>query len=446
MDYHKKYLEYKTKYHLLKQQSQSQVGGMDPTPPKKTSPWGQISRPSAAPNPDLASYEIERAVRTEAASKVEEARRVKEAERAEKARIIREAEEAERLRIEAEETDRLVKQKAQEDERAEREKRIREEKEAEKIILDEKLKTFRLPPELIEHIMKKGDLSLEKLIAERDNSKFTSIVDNYILEQLSSNRLQMEKVLKIYNLIPGLQDKMKPIILNNISNNSSADDLLFVFENVRDEEIIGTVLDGVCRQNISTASLSDLLSLYKIIQRKSILDLIKNKIESGKMTLSELIKLNSFREFKMLIAPIINEAYNIKFSDLPQFKPRIGDDTKLLYVISHFLCNRLISLYGTEEIGIRYSIDIEFLGGSSIVRGSSIFTYSFYKLSNLVIKQRIGMGEDTVGGFNFNNLLKAIIDELEKRIQAGVGIKSVSLVKNTRGVGDKQNLFKFNFY
>ena len=438
MDYHKKYLEYKKKYYLLKQQSQSQVGGMDPTPPKKTSAWGSISRPSAAPNPDLASYKIERAARIEEARKAEEARRVKEAERAEKARIIIEAKEAERLRIEAEE-------RSREEERLVEERR----KEAEKIILDKKLETFRLPPELIEYIMNKGGSSLENLIAERNNPKFTSIVDNYILEQLSSNSFSIEIVLKIYNLIPELQDKMKPIILNNIMYIFTSSDLLFIFENVRDEDFRGAVLDGVCRKDISTTSLGDLLSLYKIIQRKSILDLIKSKIESGKMTLSELIKLYFLREFRILLEPIIDKVYDNKFKDIPTlFNQHMRNYNKLLYIVIHFLCNRLISLKEIGAIDGRYSIDIEFIGGSSIVRGASNFTYSFYELGNSVFKQRIGWADvDSKGGFNFNNLLKAIIYELENRIQANVGIKSISLVKNIQDdiQDDKQDLLKFNF-
>jgi hypothetical protein len=304
--------------------------------------------------------------------------------------------------------------------------------------------------------MKTGDIKLERLIKARENVEFKGIVDNYILEQLNSNSLKMEKVIKIYNLIPELKARMKPIILNNLMHKfTEADDLLLVFENLGnafngDADFRRSVYDGVCRKDVSNSSLSELIALYNIIPKQSIFNLITSNIETGNISLSELIKLYSFREFKMLLEQIIEKSYNIKFSDNPAlFKPRINNNTKLLYITAHFLCNRLFSLNRTGEIGtiitvgLRYSIDIEFIGGSSIVRGPSNFIFSFYKLSNRLFKQRLGWGEDDEGEFNFDNLLQSVINELKIRTSAGVGIKSFSLVKTTRD--GKQNLFKFDF-
>jgi hypothetical protein len=229
----------------------------------------------------------------------------------------------------------------------------------------------------------------------------------------------------------------------------------YVFENLGnafygDADFKRAVYDGVYRKDVSIASLSELIALYKIIPRQSIFNLINSKIEARVISLSELIKLNSFYEFNKSLEPIIEKSYNINFSNKPAlFKPRINNNTKLLYITAHFLCDRLFSLNRTGEIGtiitlgVRYSIDIEFIGGSSIVRGASNFTYSFYKLSNRLVKQRLGFSEDDEGEFNFDNLLQSVINELELRASASVGIKSFSLVKTTRN--GKQNLFKFNF-
>jgi hypothetical protein len=444
MNYQKKYLEYKKKYYLLKQ-----TGGMPP----KQNPWGKMPS-SASVNPDLEAYTAARDALLAANRKVEEEKQAREAEkrRKEEEAAKEAAKEAERV-AEEERQFKLAEEaiKAEEEREAAR-------IEAERIRKEKELSSYRLPPEMIAYIMKTGDIKLERLIKARENVEFKGIVDNYILEQLNSNSLKMEKVIKIYNLIPELKARMKPIILNNIMHKfTEADDLLLVFKNFGsifhgdpDLDFRRSVYDGVCRKDVSTSSLSELIALYNIIPKQSIFNLITSNIETGNISLSELIKLYSFHEFKMLLEPIIEKSYNIKFSDKPAlFKPYIHNYKKLLYITSHFLCNRLFSLNRTGEIGtiittnVKYSIDIEYIGRSSIVRGPTNFTYSFYKLSNRLFKQRLGWGEDDEGEFNFDNLLQSVIYELENRTDAGVRIKSFSLVKTTSD--GKQNLFKFDF-
>ena len=361
MDYHKKYLEYKIKYHLLKQQSQE--GGMDPSPPfspeKKPFSWGKIEdSPQLAADKKAARENRERI-------KAEQAEQAALVERELQVKREREERRLEKIRLEAE--------------------RIRKEQE---------LASIRLPPEMIEYIMEKEDINIERLIRAREDVEFKGIVDNFILEQLYSNIFSIENLIKIYNVIPELQEKMKPIILNKL----------------------------------------------------------KSKIDSGKLALSELFKLNLSPEFKMLVAPIINEAYNIKFSALPKFNPHMIDDIKLLYLVIHFLCDVLISL--DSHRNSHYNIKIKFINEIPELTEENIEyveylskypfteTYSFYNLIGGIVCKRLGREDDEedYGEFNFNNLLEAVIDLLEKQRSHGNVIETISL-----GFG-KQNLFEFNFF
>ncbi len=430
MDYHKKYLEYKTKYHLLKKQ----IGGMDPNP--RPNPWGKLPlNPELEAGKQAAREERQRRQQELAEIEARTAQELLDKKRRKEERM------AEAKRIEEE---RLAEARRAEEERLAEEKRTVERQEAERIRKENELATLSLPPELIFYIMEMGSINLERLITARKNPEFKNTVDTFILQMLENDVYSVEKVLKIYNLMPDLKDKMKPIILYNLENmRRTPEQLYYIYMNYDDIDFKGLIMDMVCKINVSSLSLNEIIVLYKMIQKKSFYDEINNRIASNRISLSELVSLYSINEFQMSLIPIINEAYDIKFSSIPNiYSQPISDKIKLLYVAIHFLCNRLIEL---NKPDIRYAIEIEFLGASAIVAGTSNFTFSYYAgAGNTLIKERLGYMGDNIGIFNFSNLLNRIIGEIKSKSEYGVRIKSVGLVKKISQT-DKKNIFKFIF-
>lgn len=370
MDYQKKYLEYKVKYHLLKKQ----IGGMD----KLFNFEAPILLKRETPE--------ERAIRRQNDEK------------------------------------RLADERKLADER-ERQRLADEKKRADEI---KAMADVSLPPELVLKTMDIGNINYEDLISQR-RPELKNVIDTFILDTLTENTLPMDKALFAYNLRLDIRDKIKQILLANITNERmTIEQLYFIFKNFSVPELRRAVNEVANKIDILSLSISDLANLYKITNKQSIFDLISIKIASNKLSLSEIVILNSINDFQPLLEEIINTAYDIKFSA----NTRLYDNTmyqniKLMHIVIHFVCNRLISLNESDN----YAIEIEFSGSSRIVSTPSKFTYSYSKIGNSIIETRLGLRGRDIGEFNFDNLLFLIINEVDTKLQYNNKIISINLVK-----------------
>jgi hypothetical protein len=409
MNYHNLYLLYKLKYHQLKKKS-SLIGGMDPKP----NPWGKITtKPSSAESP-FASLKAERDTTLARMKEIEDKERSeKEDRRREKERIQKETEE----KIKAQQ---LAEEIRLEQVRINREKY---------------LENVRLPPELFNTLME-GNLDLYSLINSIKKPELKNIIKTFIIENIIDKNISIEEIYIIYNKFHNVRHEIEDIIYEGIIN---PNDLYFIFTNFSNKKIKGIIYDKVCNMEVKTLSAHDLILLYKIINKNSLLELINNKIKEKNISVSDLVTLYSLDEFKEFLKPLINDTYDNNFKLISKmYDPSLIELIKLKYIIIYFLCQRMI---GLEKKYNTYKLQIEYNGYSSITDSvfKIIFTYS-RNIDNTIIETRIDTGEiRNIGEYNFDNLLIGIMTQLNQQNKKKISIKNIS-IKDF----NKKNILNFN--
>jgi hypothetical protein len=410
MNYHNLYLLYKLKYHQLKKKS-SLIGGMDPKP----NPWSNLTpKPSSAESP-FASLVAERDATFARMREIEDKKKSEQEDRRrEKERIQKETEE----KIKAQQ---LAEEIRLEQVRINREKY---------------LESVRLPPELFNTMME-GNLDLYSLINSIKKPELKNTIKAFIIENIIDKNISIEEIYKIYNKFYNVRNEIEDIIINEGILNPN--DLYFIFTNFSNKKIKGIIYDKVCNMEVNTLSAHDLVLLYKIINKNSLLELINNKIEEKNISIFDLVTLYSLDEFKEILKPIINDTYDNNFKLISRmYEPTLIEHIKIKYIIIYFLCQRMI---GLEKKYNTYKLQIEYNGYSSITGSifKIIFTYS-RNIDNTIIETRIDTGEiRNIGEYNFENLLNSIMTQLNQQNKKKISIKNIS-IKDF----NKKNILNFN--
>jgi hypothetical protein len=411
MNYHNLYLLYKLKYHQLKKKS-SLIGGMDPKP----NPWGKVTtNPSSAESPFI-SLIAERDAKLARMKEIEEQVQFKkEQERIEKERIQQETEEkikaqqlAEEIRLEQ------VRIKREDD-----------------------LQSLRLPSEVIDRMMEVDNIDLYSLINSIKKPELKKTIKTFIIENIINKNISIEEIYIIYNKFYNVRHEIEDIIINEKIINP--DDLYFIFTNFSNKKIKGIIYDKVCNMEVKKLAAHNLVLLYKIINKNSLLELINNKIKEKNISIFDLVTLYSLDEFKEFLKPLINDTYDSKFKLISKiYNPSLIEFIKLKYIIIYFLCQRMI---GLDKKHNTYKLQIEYNGYSSITSSvfKIIFTYS-HNIDNTIIETRIDTGAiRNLGEYNFDNLLNGIMTQLNQQNKKEISIKNIS-IKDF----NKKNILNFN--
>lgn len=419
MDYRNLYLFYKLKYHQLKKSSL--IGGMDPKP----NPWGKVpAKPSSAESP-FASLSAERDARLARMREIEEQTRIKK----EQERIEKEARRLEAERIQKEAEEQMKAQQLAEEIRLEQ-ARIKREKDWESLTL---------PPELIYKMMEVGNIDLNILISAIKKPELKNTIKTFIIQNIMDKNITIKELYKIYKNSYHIRDEIDEIIMFILNDGKfNPDDLYFIFNNFSAKKFNGIVYDIVCSMEVKTLTAHDLVLLYKIINKKSLLELINNKITERNISVSDLLTLYSLDEFKELLNPLINDTYDSKFKSIRKmYDSTLFEYIKIIHIIIYFLCERMIVL---DKQPKSYKLEVVFGGFSSITGNEfkNTFVYS-RNIDNTIIETKIEKNETiNVGKYNFNNLLNGIMNQINYQTERRVSLKNIS-------IKDSNNKIIFNF-
>jgi hypothetical protein len=340
MDYQKKYLEYKMKYHLLKQ-----TGGM---PPKAAPAAAAAAAAKETEAVEAVENGLLKMITPEAKAKAQELGLTSELIRTiTKIKTPEAKAEARNLKLPSELMD---------------------------IIID--IDTRDGPDEIIRKI--------KELLPRRENIYIRNIIDTYLLDNIEQKRFGLEIILEIYRLTEFeykikytydyLRQKMKKIIIKNILNKSyTIEELVFIYNKMnahdksgvyinRDSDDINLeIYEYINEMQIDKLPIYDLINIYDLNSDK-ILEIINYKINNEFNELPQYFKLFDHiiktqhpvyytnKEYYKTLQKHINILYEERINGLLYYGKDAMTDGKILMLEIHFLCEKMLEGNYTIEI------------------------------------------------------------------------------------------------
>ena len=341
MDYQKKYLEYKMKYHLLKQ-----TGGM---PPRAAPAAAAAAAAKETEAVEAVENGLLKMITPEAKAKAQELGLTSELIRIiTKIKTPEAKAEARNLKLPSELMD---------------------------IIID--IDTRDGPDEIIRKI--------KELLPRRENIYIRNIIDTYLLDNIEQKRFGLKIILEIYRLTEFdhkikdtndyLRQKMKKIIKKNILENSyTIDELLFIYNKMdaydnktgvlinRDSDDINfEIYEYINEMQIDKLPIYDLINIYDLNSDK-ILEIINYKINNEFKELPQYFKLFDHiiktqhpmyytnKEYYETLQKHINILYEERINGLMYYGKDVLTNGKIFALEIHFLCVKMLEKNYTIEI------------------------------------------------------------------------------------------------
>ena len=341
MDYQKKYLEYKMKYHLLKQ-----TGGM---PPRAAPAAAAAAAAKETEAVEAVENGLLKMITPEAKAKAQELGLTSELIRIiTKIKTPEAKAEARNLKLPSELMD---------------------------IIID--IDTRDGPDEIIRKI--------KELLPRRENIYIRNIIDTYLLDNIEQKRFGLKIILEIYRLTEFeykikythdyLRQKMKKIIIKNILNKSyTIEELVFIYNKMnahdnklgvlinRDSDDINLeIYEYINEMQIDKLLIYDLINIYDL-NRDKVLKIINYKINKEFKELPQYFKLFDHiiktqhpvyytnKEYYKTLQKHINKLYEERINGLLYYGKDAMTDGKIFMLEIHFLCEKMLEGNYTIEI------------------------------------------------------------------------------------------------